>query len=142
MDVINLNATLRSLEGHIDIVAQASLVYQHWKCHVKRLDEDLNNFAEDLKQEGKVAPDKRVILPPLPIAPVSENRKSFYGTPQAKRLDYRDREFELMPPPGSHRKEFAAPVDVDQPIDPNEPTYGVCHQVLTSVSVLFCSYSI
>lgn len=35
----------------------------------------------------------------------------------------RDRDFELMPIPGSHKKELAAPVDVDQPIDPNEPTY-------------------
>lgn len=61
-----------------------------------------------------------------------------YVTPQSKRLDYRDRDwdrerdrdFELMPPPGSHKKEYAVPVDVEQPIDPNEPTYCVCHQVL------------
>ncbi|KAF5473688.1 hypothetical protein F2P56_005659 [Juglans regia] len=118
-------------------VLLARQAYDLIDSHVKRLDEDLNNFAEDLKQEGKLAPDERVFLPPLPIAPKSEKRKSFYGTPQAKRLDYRDRDwdrerdrdFELMPPPGSHRKEFAAPVDVDQPIDPNEPTYCVCHQV-------------
>ncbi|XP_065633161.1 PHD finger protein ING2 [Quercus suber] len=105
--------------------------------HVKRLDEDLNYFAEDLKQEGKIAPDEPAILPPLPIVPKSDKRKPFYGTPQPKRLDYsnrewdreRDRDFELMPPPGSHKKEFAAPMDVEQPIDPNEPTYCVCHQV-------------
>ena len=41
----------------------------------------------------------------------------------------RDRDFELRSPPGSHRKDFATAVDVDQPIDPNEPTYRVCHQV-------------
>ena len=60
-----------------------------------------------------------------------------YGTPQSKRLDYRDRDwdrerdrdFELMPPPGSHKKDYIPPVDFDQPIDPNEPTYCVCHQV-------------
>ena len=34
-----------------------------------------------------------------------------------------------MSPPGSQRKDFATAVDVDQPIDPNEPTYCVCHQV-------------
>ncbi|KAK9992839.1 hypothetical protein SO802_022542 [Lithocarpus litseifolius] len=87
--------------------------------------------------EGKIAPDEPAILPPLPIVPKSDKRKSFYGTPQPKRLDYsnrewdweRDRDFELMPPPGSHKKEFAAPMDVEQPIDPNEPTYCVCHQV-------------
>ncbi|XP_047958878.1 PHD finger protein ING2 [Salvia hispanica] len=105
--------------------------------HIKRLDEDLNNFAEDLKQEGKIAPDEPAVLPPLPLVPKGEKRKPPYGTPQSKRLDYkerdwdreRDRDFELMPPPGSLKKDFASPVELDQPIDPNEPTYCVCHQV-------------
>ncbi|KAF5473654.1 hypothetical protein F2P56_010253 [Juglans regia] len=118
-------------------VLLARQAYDLIDSHVKRLDEDLNNFAEDLKQEGKIAPDEPAILPPLPIVPKSEKRKPFYVTPQSKRMDYRerewdrerDRDFELMPPPGSHKKEFSAPVDVDQPIDPNEPTYCVCHQV-------------
>lgn len=90
--------------------------------------------------EGKISPDEPAILPPLPIVPKTEKRKSIYGTPQSKRFDYRDREwdrerdrdFELMPPPGSHKKDYAVPVDADQPIDPNEPTYCVCHQVLPS----------
>lgn len=93
--------------------------------------------------EGKISPDEPAILPPLPIVPKTEKRKSIYGTPQSKRFDYRDREwdrerdrdFELMPPPGSHKKEFAVPMDADQPIDPNEPTYCVCHQVLPSVYI-------
>ncbi|XP_057484933.1 PHD finger protein ING2-like [Actinidia eriantha] len=105
--------------------------------HIKRLDEDLTNFAEDLKQDGKISPDEPAILPPLPLVPKTEKRKPFYGTPQPKRLDYRDRDwdldhdrdFELMPPPGGLKREFVAPVDIDQPIDPNEPTYCVCHQV-------------
>lgn len=42
-----------------------------------------------------------------------------------------------MPPPGSHRKDFATSLDVDQPIDPNEPTYCVCHQVWTSDPLVF-----
>ncbi|KAG5107560.1 hypothetical protein JHK84_044467 [Glycine max] len=80
---------------------------------------------------GKIAPDEPAILPPLPIVPKPEKRKPIYVTPQSKRIDYRDRDwdrerdrdFELMPPPGSHKKEYATPMDVDQPIDPNEPTY-------------------
>lgn len=91
--------------------------------------------------EGKIPPDEPAILPPLPIVPKPEKRKP-YGTPQSKRLDYRDRDwdrerdrdFELMPPPGSHKKEYATPMDIDQPIDPNEPTYCVCHQVLICFS--------
>ncbi|KAF8395975.1 hypothetical protein HHK36_017586 [Tetracentron sinense] len=118
-------------------VLLAQQAYELIDSHVKRLDEDLNNFAEDLKQEGKIPPDEPAILPPLPIILKDEKRKSFFGTPRPKRLDYRerdwdreqDRDFELMPPPGSHKKSIPAPVDADQPIDPNEPTYCVCHQV-------------
>ncbi|XVF42088.1 hypothetical protein PTKIN_Ptkin01aG0331900 [Pterospermum kingtungense] len=119
-------------------VLLARQAYDLIDSHVKRLDEDLTYFAEDLKQEGKISPDEPAILPPLPIVlPKVEKRKFIYGTPQSKRLDYRDRDwdrerdrdFELMPPPGSHKKDFATPLDVEQPIDPNEPTYCVCHQV-------------
>ena len=88
--------------------------------------------------EGKLSPDEPAILPPLPlIVPKIEKRRNFYGTPQSKRIDFRDRywdrerdrDFELMPPPGSHKKDFTVPVEAEQPIDPNEPTYCVCHQV-------------
>lgn len=120
-------------------VLLARQAYELIDSHVKRLDEDLINFAEDLKHEGKIAPDEPPILPPLPIVPKNEKRKSVvYGTPQPKRFDYRDRDwdrerdrdFELMPPPGGHRKgDYATTIDIDQPIDPNEPIYCVCHQV-------------
>ncbi|KAK6945289.1 Inhibitor of growth protein, N-terminal histone-binding [Dillenia turbinata] len=119
-------------------VLLARQAYDLIDSHVKRLDEDLANFAEDLKQDGKIPPDEPAVLPPLPIVPKNEKqRKSFYATPQPRRFDYRDRDwdrerdrdFELMPPPGSHKRDYATPVDVDQPIDPNEPTYCVCHQV-------------
>ncbi|KAJ1417748.1 Inhibitor of growth protein, N-terminal histone-binding [Sesbania bispinosa] len=104
-------------------VLLARQAYDLIDSHVKRLDEDLNNFAEDLKQEGKIPPDEPAILPPLPIVPKTEKRsRPLYGTPQSKRLDYRDRDwdrerdrdFELMPPPGSYKKEYATPMDVDQ----------------------------
>lgn len=98
--------------------------------------------------EGKLSPDEPAILPPLPLVPKNEKRKSVYVTPQSKRLDYRerdwerdrDRDFELMPPPGSLKKDYA-PIEIDQPIDPNEPTYCVCHQVLTSVLPLLFYFS-
>ncbi|THG21187.1 hypothetical protein TEA_006501 [Camellia sinensis var. sinensis] len=116
--------------------------------HIKRLDEDLTNFAEDLKQEGKISPDEPTILPPLPLVPKNEKRRSHYGTPQPKRVDYRerdwdrerDRDFELMPPPGGLKKDFAAPVDLDQPIDPNEPTYCVCHQLSLCIILSWFSF--
>eukprot|EP00249_Psilotum_nudum_P007066 c20287_g1_i1 orf=545-1351(-) len=109
--------------------------------HVKRLDEDLNQFADDLKQEGKIAPDEPAILPIR-----EEKRKGYFFNPPGKRLEARvdkekdrdkewekdrdrDRDSELMPPPGSHKKRSIPAVDVDQPIDPNEPTYCLCGQV-------------
>ncbi|KAH9604516.1 hypothetical protein KSS87_008294, partial [Heliosperma pusillum] len=106
--------------------------------HIKRLDEDLNYFAEDLKQEGKIPQDEPAILPPLPLTvPKPEKHRNTYGTPQPRRFGYRDRDWnrerdkdsELMPPPGSNKKEFAIPVEIDQTEDPNEPIYCICHQV-------------
>ncbi|KAI4325550.1 hypothetical protein MLD38_030935 [Melastoma candidum] len=115
-------------------VLLAQQAYQLVDSHIKRLDEDLSNFAEDLKHEGKIPPEEPAILPSLPLIHKSEKRKITFGTPtSSKRPDYwdreRERDFELMPPPGSHRKDFPSSADVDQPIDPDEPTYCVCHQV-------------
>ncbi|KMZ71476.1 Inhibitor of growth protein [Zostera marina] len=118
-------------------VLLARQAYDLIDSHVKRLDEDLIQFAEDLKQEGKLAANELAILPSMPIPTKEEKRKSGFLTPQPKRVDYRerdwdrerDRDLELMPPPGSHRKNILACVDIDHPIEPNEPTYCVCHQV-------------
>ncbi|KAM3252960.1 hypothetical protein P3L10_007030 [Capsicum annuum] len=87
--------------------------------------------------EGKPPADEPPILPPLPLVLKNEKRKAPYVTPQSKKFEYRDwdcdrecdRDYDLMHPPGSHKKDFAAPVDVEQPIDSNEPTYCVCNQV-------------
>ncbi|XP_047263828.1 uncharacterized protein LOC107858361 [Capsicum annuum] len=86
--------------------------------------------------EGKPPADEPPILPPLPLVLKNEKRKAPYVTPQSKKFEYRDwdcdrecdRDYDLMHPPGSHKKDFAAPVDVEQPIDSNEPTYCVCNQ--------------
>ncbi|KAL3679453.1 hypothetical protein R1sor_022409 [Riccia sorocarpa] len=130
-------------------VLLAQQAYDLIDQHVKRLDEDLHTFAEDLKQEGKISQDEPAILP-LP-ATREEKRKGQFVTPLAKRLGMererdrerdrdrdrererdRERDSELMPPPGSHKKKSLPPPtddDVDQPVDPNEPTYCICGQV-------------
>ncbi|KAK8951972.1 PHD finger protein ING2 [Platanthera zijinensis] len=116
-------------------VVLAKQAYDLIESQVKRLDEDLNQFAEDLKQEGKIPEDEPAILPTLPMFGREEKRKGGYLTPQSKRIrerDWdreRDTDLELMPPPGSQKKSYLAATDVDLPIDPNEPTYCVCHQV-------------
>ncbi|KAK1386481.1 PHD finger protein ING [Heracleum sosnowskyi] len=104
--------------------------------HIKRLDEDLNNFADDLKQEGKLSPDEPAILPPVPLVPKIEKRKSVNVAPLWRKFSdmdrdweqERDRDLELMPPPGILKNDYA-PIEIDQPIDPNEPIYCVCNQV-------------
>ncbi|KAJ7545012.1 hypothetical protein O6H91_09G103000 [Diphasiastrum complanatum] len=113
--------------------------------HLKRLDEDLHQFADDLKLEGKIPSDEPAVLPM--ILTREEKRKGHFFSPPPKRLDAkferdRDQEFDwdrererdtdsdLMPPPGSLRKKsLPAPPDVDHPIDPDEPTYCICGQV-------------
>jgi len=64
-----------------------------------------------------------------------EKRRLGFSTPQSSKK-FREREwdrergmdFDLMPPPGSSKKAGTS-MDVDQMIDPNEPTYCICHQV-------------
>lgn len=96
----------------------------------------------------------------LPLNSKEEKRKAQYlSLPLGKRLDTRldrdrglerererererdrdrDRDSELMPPPGSQKKKsLPPPMDVDQPIDPNEPIYCLCGQVF--VNLLFPS---
>ncbi|CAA7399205.1 unnamed protein product [Spirodela intermedia] len=117
-------------------VLLARQAYDLIGSHIKRLDEDLSQFAEDLKQEGKIPLDEPVTLPPLPAVLKDERRRSGLLTPQSRRSEFRerdwdrerDRDLELMPPPGSHKKNALTAMDVDQS-DPNEPTYCVCHQV-------------
>ncbi|KAF3323528.1 PHD finger protein ING2 [Carex littledalei] len=116
-------------------VLLARQAYDLIESHVKRLTEDLEQFADDLKQEGKLPPDEPAVLPPLPVVSREERRKGGNGgyiTPQSsKRLKHeREWDVDLMPPPGSNKKNSTATyVEPDQPIDPNEPTYCICHQV-------------
>lgn len=115
-------------------------------CEAQRIFLFLFSFSFDFWYfaEGKLPADEPPILPPLPLVLKTEKRKAPYVTPQSKKFEYRDwdwdrerdRDYDLMPPPGSHKKDFASPVDVDQPIDPNEPTYCVCHQVSICFYVL------
>ncbi|TVU45025.1 hypothetical protein EJB05_04494, partial [Eragrostis curvula] len=114
---------------------------QYWsiaiwiESHIKRLDEDLGQFAEDLKHEGKLPPDEPPVLPPIPVVSRDDKRRLGFSTPQASKK-FREREwdrdrgmdFDLMPPPGSSKKASTS-MDVDQTIDPNEPTYCICHQI-------------
>jgi hypothetical protein len=85
--------------------------------------------------EGKIPPDEPTVLPPVPVVSRDEKRRFGFSTPQASKK-FREREwdrergmdFDLMPPPGSSKKAGTS-MDVDQTIDPNEPTYCICHQV-------------
>lgn len=88
-----------------------------------------------LISEGKIPPDEPTVLPLVPVVGRDEKRRFGFSTPQASKK-FREREwdrergidFDLMPPPGSSKKAGTS-MDVDQTIDPNEPTYCICHQV-------------
>ncbi|KAI4965261.1 hypothetical protein ZWY2020_054948 [Hordeum vulgare] len=85
-------------------VLLARQAYDLIESHIKASDEDLGQFAEDLKQGS-----------------LSERRNG--------RGIGREVWTDLMLPPGSSNKKAVASMDVDQMIDPNEPTYCICHQV-------------
>ncbi|KAJ3673270.1 hypothetical protein LUZ60_006644 [Juncus effusus] len=121
-------------------VLLARQAYDLIESHIKRLTEDLNQFAEDLKQEGKIPQDEPAILSMQSSIPREERRKGGnHSTPQSKRLKHeRDWDLDLMPPPGSNKKNNQNNngnnssnvfVEMEQAIDPNEPTYCICHQV-------------
>jgi hypothetical protein len=83
--------------------------------------------------EGKIPPDEPPVLPPIPVVIRDDKRRLGFSTPQASKK-FREREwdrgmdFDLMPPPGSSKKAGTS-MDLDPMIDPNEPTYCICHQV-------------
>ncbi|CAD6206641.1 unnamed protein product [Miscanthus lutarioriparius] len=116
-------------------VLLARQAYDLIESHIKRLDEDLGQFAEDLKHEGKIPSDEPTVLPLVQVVSRDEKRRFGFSTPQASKK-FREREwdrergmdFDLMPPPGSSKKAGTS-MDVDQTIDPNEPTYCICHQI-------------
>lgn len=93
--------------------------------------------------EGKIPPDEPPILPPIPVVGRDDKRRPGFSTPQATKK-FREREwdrergmdFDLMPPPGSNKKTTTT-MDVDQTIDPNEPTYCICHQVSFEVNIYY-----
>lgn len=141
--------TVLSLSTEKVLLAQQA--YDLIDSHVKRLDEDLTQFAEDLKQDCKIPPDEPAILPSF--ASREDKRKARFCTPMAKRIESRpdrereqkerererekerdrerEKDYELMPPPGTMRKKTVpCPADMDHlPVDPDEPTYCICGQV-------------
>ena len=99
-------------------------------------------FFSILIAEGKIPSDEPTVLPLVPVVSRDEKRRFGFSTPQASKK-FREREwdrergmdFDLMPPPGSSKKAGTS-MDVDQTIDPNEPTYCICHQVSFEDNVL------
>lgn len=95
-----------------------------------------DNFT--VTTEGEIPEDEPAILPPLPLVINEEKREGGHLTAQLKRNRARDwnrernLDLELMPPPRSRKKSVLAAVETHLQIDPNEPTYCLCNQVLFS----------
>ncbi|GBG82274.1 hypothetical protein CBR_g34558 [Chara braunii] len=129
----------KSLSLSMEKVLLAKQANEMVETHVKRLDEDLANFEEELKQgpsfhsrrhhdEGKLPLDSPMVLLS------GDKRKGDFRAPPFKRPDMRgdrerEREMDMDQALGAHRRKVQVEVEADQPVDPDEPKYCVCHQV-------------
>lgn len=130
--IIETKDLYQELAGYT-VVAFVFLVWEYQ-------DIDYQSGLSYLTTEGKVLYDEPYVSP---FTPKDEKRKLQFLTPVGKRLDSkleRDRGLETARERERDRgrdrdseqkkkKSLPAPTDVDQPIDPNEPTYCTCGQV-------------
>ncbi|XP_030647345.1 inhibitor of growth protein 5a isoform X3 [Chanos chanos] len=127
------NAYSKCKEYSDDKVQLAMQTYEMVDKHIRRLDADLARFENELKQKldtsGYESPDNRTLKKgggrglKDKRGPKGRGRKgSDEDSPQKKKMKNSPEFSESILP--------VHPSDVlDMPVDPNEPTYCLCHQV-------------
>ncbi|XP_030647344.1 inhibitor of growth protein 5a isoform X2 [Chanos chanos] len=122
------NAYSKCKEYSDDKVQLAMQTYEMVDKHIRRLDADLARFENELKQKldtsGYESPDNRTLKRLKDKrGPKGRGRKgSDEDSPQKKKMKNSPEFSESILP--------VHPSDVlDMPVDPNEPTYCLCHQV-------------
>uniref|UniRef100_A0A3B3V621 Inhibitor of growth protein n=1 Tax=Poecilia latipinna TaxID=48699 RepID=A0A3B3V621_9TELE len=129
------NAYSKCKEFSDDKVQLAMQTYEMVDKHIRRLDADLARFENELKEKlelsGYESADGRALKSklgnqktfPVSLHDVFYSYKQFFFLLFLLRLPHRDPDLSdtLLP---------MQPSDVlDMPVDPNEPTYCLCHQV-------------
>ncbi|XP_062868521.1 inhibitor of growth protein 5a isoform X1 [Trichomycterus rosablanca] len=126
------NAYSKCKEYSDDKVQLAMQTYEMVDKHIRRLDADLARFENELKEKldvsGYESPDSRALKKgggrglKEKRASKGRGRKSDEDSPKKKKMKNSPEFSESMLP--------VHPSDVlDMPVDPNEPTYCLCHQV-------------
>eukprot|EP01114_Cavostelium_apophysatum_P020858 TRINITY_DN7109_c0_g1_i1.p1 TRINITY_DN7109_c0_g1~~TRINITY_DN7109_c0_g1_i1.p1 ORF type:complete len:221 (+),score=39.82 TRINITY_DN7109_c0_g1_i1:204-866(+) len=93
-------------------VALAVQTYELVDKHIRRLDMDLKKFEAELEQQGTP-----VVATPIKEHKAVEKKAVDSKTPQKKNGTAADPSARVLN------------VDIDMPIDPNEPTYCICSRV-------------
>lgn len=122
-----------------DKVQIAMQMYEMVDKHIRRLDSDLSRFEQELKmKEPGMRRTSLSSIAEIPAPLPSKNRKRSTtaegsGSVRKKKLASTSDEpgpSVGSPAPHSSQSTSGGPADVlDMPVDPNEPTYCLCHQV-------------
>jgi len=110
-------------------VSVAVQTYELVDKHIRRLDGDLKKFESELEHISAITPPATPVLPAEP-APAVLGRKGRVLPSQKRDDKRRSTEPPAMSPAGKRAADARVlQVDLDMPIDPNEPTYCICNRV-------------
>lgn len=133
------NAFQKSREYGDDKVQLAVQTYEMVDKHIRRLDSDLSRFEEELKQQRQLQQQQKPQGSADEGASAEKGRKrktDKVETAKKKKKGKKDDGDEQLPMMSSHSTSatplitMATDMNVlDMPVDPNEPTYCLCHQV-------------
>jgi len=122
----NIKADLKACQELGDEkVALAVQTYELVDKHIRRLDTDLKKFEAELEQQGGVIVTHPTVPPP---APTYKEQKVQEKKPLDNGKNRKKMESESSVVDGVSGRKYIN-VDLDMPIDPNEPTYCICNRV-------------
>lgn len=121
-----------------DKVQIAMQMYEMVDKHIRRLDSDLSRFEQELKMKEPLRRTSLSSIPEIPTPIPSKSRKRSTAIEPSgslrkrKSISTSDEPSTSVSSPIPHPTQSSSnnPTDVlDMPVDPNEPTYCLCHQV-------------
>ncbi|XP_064418545.1 inhibitor of growth protein 5 isoform X2 [Latimeria chalumnae] len=125
------NAYSKCKEYSDDKVQLAMQTYEMVDKHIRRLDADLARFEADLKDKLEASDYESPGSRGLRKGRGQKDRRGSRGRGRRASDDDTSKKKKMKTGPEYHESILAVhPSDVlDMPVDPNEPTYCLCHQV-------------
>eukprot|EP00794_Sanderia_malayensis_P015163 gene15163-16722_t len=118
----------KSREYGDDKVQLAIQTYEMVDRHIRKLDSDLTRFENELKQQRQL----QVEEPEVPAKKEKGKKRKSEKVESGKKKRKSKNVLEEAPLPVSATPLITMATDMnvlDMPVDPNEPTYCLCHQV-------------